>query len=144
MPATVPAPVPATASDRVAVATAYARFWATVYGLDDRPLDRWPALLAAVSTEPLLPRLLDGMRGQRQSGIREYGTVTTRPVTVAVHGAVATLLDCQDASGAGEAYLDSGLPTTVGQARTPIAAALRRGRDGRWRVSEARQLDTTC
>lgn len=135
---------PPPATERAAVAAAYGRFWSTVYGLDDQPLDRWPALLAAVTADPLLPKLLKGMRAQRSSGVREYGSVVPRPVTVDVRGDVASLLDCQDASGAGEAYVDSGLPKTVGQARMPFAAALRRGADGRWRVSEARQLDGGC
>jgi hypothetical protein len=36
------------------------------------------------------------------------------------------------------------MPKTVGRARTPIAASLRRDADGQWRVSEAKELDSTC
>jgi hypothetical protein len=141
----VPAPGAAsTEGDHAAVAAAYQRFWSTVYDLDDQPLDQWAGMLAAVTTTPLFPRLLAGMQAQHESGIREYGTVRTHPVTIQVHGDTATLLDCQDASGAGEAHIDTGLPTTVGQSRTPFAAALRRGTDRRWRVADAQQLDDTC
>ena len=139
-----PTAVPPPLLDRAAVAAAYRRFWQTVYDLDNHPPHEWAGRLAAVTATPLLPRLLVGMRAQHESGVRQYGTVRTQPVTIEIHSDTATLLDCQDASGAGEARLDTGLPITVGQSRTPFAATLARGADGRWRVSDARQIDDTC
>ena len=122
----------------------YRRFWTVAYTLDAYPPAEWSGRLSAVATEPLLPRLLSGLEAQHASGVREYGRVLPRLRTVEVRGDVATIFDCQDASGAGEAAVDTGLPKTVGDARTPIAASMRRGPDGRWRVSHAAQLDSTC
>jgi hypothetical protein len=137
-------PATDTSADRDAAADAYHRFWVVAYTLDSHPVAEWSIRLSAVAAEPLLPQLLDALKTQHASGVREYGQVQPHPVTVEVRGGVATIFDCQDASGAGEAYADSGLPKTVGQARTSIAASLRRGSDGRWRVSEAKQLDSAC
>jgi hypothetical protein len=138
-----PAMEPAS-GDRGAVEDAYRAFWVVAHTLDDHPVGEWPRRLGAVTTEPLYPSLLRALVRQHESGIREYGRVRPHPMTVEVRGSVATVVDCQDASGAGEADTDTGLPRTAGESRTPIAASLRRGADGRWRVSEARQLDTTC
>ena len=137
-------PATDTAADRDAAADAYQRFWVVAYSLDAHPVAEWSERLGSVATEPLLPRLLDALKAQRASGIREYGEVRPRPVTVEVRAGVATILDCQDASGAGEAYAETGMPKTVGRPRTPIAASLRLGADGRWRVSQAKELDSTC
>lgn len=130
--------------DRDSATDAYLRFWSVAYSLDAHPVIEWRSRLAAVTTDPLLPQLLSALQAQHTSGIREYGQVRPQPVTVEVHGDLATVVDCQDASGAGEAYADSGMPKTVGRARTPIAASLRRDADGQWRVSEAKELDSTC
>ena len=132
------------ADDRDAASDGYRRFWVVAYTLDAHPVTEWSSRLGTVATEPLLPKLLDALRAQRASGIREYGRVLPRLVTVEIQGDVATIFDCQDASGAGEAQTDTGLPKTVGNARTPIAASMRRGPDGEWRVSEAKELDRSC
>lgn len=132
------------AADRDAAADAYRRFWVVAYTLDSHPVGEWSGRLGSVATDPLLPRLLEALKAQHVSGIREYGQVRPRPVTVEVDGGIVTILDCQDASGAGEAYAETGMPKTVGRPRTPIAASLRLGADGRWRVSQAKELDSTC
>ena len=86
-PATpVPTPVADVAANRDAVADAYRRFWVVAYTLDSRPVTEWPTRLAAVATEPLLPKLLHALKAQHASGIREYGQVRPRPVTVAPVG----------------------------------------------------------
>lgn len=132
------------AEERDNATDAYLHFWSVAYALDAYPVAEWPRRLGAVTTDPLFPRLLDALRAQHASGIREYGQVSPRLQTVEVHGDLATVLDCQDASGAGEAYADTGTPKTAGHARTPIAASLRRSPDGRWKVSTAKELDSTC
>lgn len=136
--------IPDPAADRDAAADGYRRFWAVAYTLDAHPVAEWSTRLGAVATNPLLPKLLNALTAQHASGIREYGRVLPRLVTVETHGDIATIFDCQDASGAGEAYADTGLPKTVGDARTPIAASMRRGPDGHWRVSTAKQVDSSC
>jgi hypothetical protein len=139
MPAAAPA-----GGEASTVAAAYRRFWAVSVGLDRRPRDQWRPALAAVATEPLLGRVYDGLVGQRESGVVEYGGVVPHPSVVAVGVGRASVLDCQDASRSGELDLDTGLPRTVGSARTPVAATLVRGGDGEWRVAEARYLDGGC
>jgi hypothetical protein len=126
------------------VLAAYDRFWLVASTVDSEPEWRWPALLAAVAADPLLPRLLAGMRGQAAAGIRQFGTVVTRPTVVRLVGARASVVDCQDASRSGVADARTGLPSSVGSPRTPVSAVLARDRRGVWRVSEARYLEGPC
>ncbi|WP_347602059.1 hypothetical protein [Acrocarpospora sp. B8E8] len=61
-------------------------------------------------------------------------------------GFTASLHDCMDASRAGLA--DDGthqlIPETLGSSDTHMAADLKRGRDGRWRITSIVQLDAPC
>jgi len=132
------------AGDRAAVAGAYRRFWAVASTVDSQPRPVWRARLAAVAAEPLLSRMLSGFDAQTAAGSRQYGTVVTHPVVVRSDAARASIVDCQDASGSGLLDTATGLPSTVGSARTPVAATLLRGPTGGWRVSEARYLDGSC
>jgi hypothetical protein len=101
-------------------------------------------LLAAVAAEPLLSRVLNGLDAQLTRGIRQYGLVKPRPRVVGLTARSASVVDCQDASGSGVLDVDTGLPRSRGADRTPVSAALVRGADGVWRVSEARYLDGPC
>ncbi len=97
-----------------------------------------------VAAEPLLTRLIDGLQARIRAGYRQYGDVTPHVQVIEVHGGRASVLDCQDASRAGEVDIATGLPTNLGRARTPVAATLIQGSEGRWRVSDARYLDEEC
>jgi hypothetical protein len=132
------------AGDRRAVTVAYRRFWTVVSTVDSQPRDRWPDLLAAVAAEPLLSRLLSGFQAQAAGGSRQYGEVVTRPTIVRLDAEHASIVDCQDASRSGLLDTGSGLPSTAGSSRAPVAATLQRGPDGGWRVSDARYLDGGC
>jgi hypothetical protein len=127
-----------------AIEKAYRRFWTVADTLADLPPNRWLPELSTVAADPLLTQIYQGLHTQRQAGRRDYGTVMPRPTVVAVQAATATVLDCQDASRSGELDIDTGLPTTVGNARTPLAATLTLGTEGRWRLSQLRYLDSSC
>jgi len=147
-----PPPTPAAAAvssaapeaDRAAVEAAYRRFWTVTAGMGRQPVARWRAVLSTVAVEPLLSRLYDGYQANYRAGVGEYGLVRPRPAVVGVRGGRASVVDCQDASMSGEIDTDTGLPRTVGGARTPVAATLVRGADGVWRLSDARYLDSSC
>jgi hypothetical protein len=126
------------------ILAAYQRFWLVAQRLDQQPPAHWPDLLAPVAAEPLLSRLLAALAGRVRAGYRQYGEVRVRPRLVAVHPDRASVLDCQDAGGAGEIDTATGLPTEVGAQRTPVAATLVRGSDAGWRVSDARYLPGDC
>ena len=74
----------------------------------------------SAAAEPLLPRLLAGMRGQAAAGVRQFGTVVTRPTVVRLVGDRASVVDCQDASRSGVVYARTGLPNSVGSPRTAV------------------------
>jgi hypothetical protein len=132
------------AADPAAVTAAYHRLWVVAETISGRPSALWREVLSTVAAEPLLTQLNDGYRAQRDAGRRDYGTVVPHPSVVAVDGGRASVLDCQDASRSGELDLDTGLPRSVGHARTPLAATLSYGADRRWRVSQLRYLDGSC
>jgi hypothetical protein len=153
-PATVsssaPAPVTPTGrsetADRAAVEAAYRRFWQLSRTFDQRyPPRRWRQVLAAVAVDPELGLILANAELQRRNGILLYGQVIPRPAVAPVHGGDrATVLDCEDASHAGQADARTGQRKTVGVARNPVVAVLLRGRDGAWRVSSVRFPGGRC
>jgi hypothetical protein len=122
----------------------YRRFWLVAQQLDRWPENEWPSRLSQVAADPLLTRVQDGLRSQVETGYRQFGNVITRPVLVDLTGNRASLLDCQDASRSGELNSSTGEVTDVGRPRTPVAATLLRGADGRWRVTDARYLTNDC
>ncbi len=130
--------------DRTTLVGAYRRFWAVASTVDSQPEPGWRALLAAVTAEPLLSRLVSGLEAQAASGSRQYGAVVTHPTVVHVDADRASIVDCQDASRSGLLDTATGLPSTVGSPRTPVAATLLRDPNGVWRVSDARYLDGGC
>ncbi len=129
---------------RWAVESAYRRFWLVAATVDSRPEPVWRAALASVAADPLLTQIYEGLRQMRSAGERQFGTVVVHPMAIEIQGERASVIDCQDASAAGNLDVDTGLPTTVGSAHTSVAAALVLGADGRWRVFQARYLDGTC
>jgi hypothetical protein len=112
------------------VIDAYRRFWAVASTVDSQPQPRWRTVLAAVAAEPLLSRLLSGLEAQKAAGDRQYGVVVTRPVVVRIEADQTSIVDCQDASKSGLLDTTTELPTTVGSARTPVAATMQHGADG--------------
>jgi hypothetical protein len=123
---------------------AYTRFWAVASELDSHPRARWRPLLAAVAGDPLLSAVLSGLDGEAALGHRQYGQVIPRPRLITTTPTRVSILDCQDASRSGLLDTDTGLPVSVGAARTPLSAVVAAGPDGRWRVVQARYLPGTC
>ena len=122
----------------------YRQFWAVVTTASQTPPSSWRHALSAVSTEPLLSQLLDGLIEQTRKGLVDYGTITVHPRIVRADARHASIVDCQDASKSGTLDTDTGVAKTVGSARTPFTAVLIRGADGRWRLSEGRLLGDSC
>jgi hypothetical protein len=131
-------------AERAAVEAAYTKFWSVSWGLDRRPPGQWGATLATVATNPVLSRLYEGTRLQRAQGTRLYGQVVPHPTLRALTGGTARVIDCQDASHAGQADARTGTPKTVGVARSPVTATLTRGPDGVWRVADVDYPGGTC
>ena len=132
------------AVDRTRVDAAYRRFWAVSVTVSGRPPGEWRKVLSAVATEPLLSHLVEGFADQRARSRADYGAVVVRPTVVALERGRASIVDCQDASRSGERDVDSGLPMTVGAARTPVAAVVRWVPGRGWLVSEARYVQGSC
>jgi len=134
------------AADRAAVEAAYRRFWQVSRTFDQRyPPQRWRQVLGGVAVDPELSLILVNAERQRRDGIVLYGQVVPRPSVQPVGEAdQATVIDCGDASHAGQADARSGQRKTVGVARNPVTAVLLRGRDGIWRVSTIRFRRGSC
>jgi hypothetical protein len=144
-PASPPDRATAPAVDtRAAVEAAYRQFWSVSWDVDKQPASQWRMVLAMVSVDPMLTRLVAGTKAHQQAGIRLYGQVRPRPTVRGIAGNRATVSDCQDASHAGQADARTGKPKTVGVARSPVEATMLRGADGRWRVSDVRYTGGSC
>jgi hypothetical protein len=122
----------------------YRRFWLVASAASRQPPTLWRRSLSAVSVEPLLSHLVDGLAEQHAKGLAEYGAVVLHPTIVHAEPQRASIVDCQDASKSGTLEVATGAVRTVGAARTPLTAVMERGSDGRWRLSEARLLDGSC
>jgi len=133
-----------TGDERPLIVAAYQRFWTVAATVSRQPPEAWRETLAEVSAEPLLSQLVEGLAEQRAKGLTDYGTVVPRPRLARTEAGQASIVDCQDASRSGTLDIHTGLVESTGNARTPLAAVLERGRDGRWRLTEARYLDGSC
>jgi len=131
-------------AEREAALAAYRSFWSAASTVDSRPEGLWRAILGEVAAEPLLTRVLAGLRAEAVAGHRQYGMALPRPTVVRAERGRASIVDRQDASGSGVLDAATGLPVSVGAPRTPIAASLVRDRWGMWRVSDARYLQGPC
>jgi len=129
-----------------AVRQAYEEFWWVAARIDAQPPQRWPGVLSQVSADPELSRQLAQARDRAGRGVHRYGEVVSH--IGAVRGALsvrATVIDCQDASGFGEAENGAGRPVAAGRSGTPVTATLiRDGGFAPWRVSDIGFLGGRC
>jgi hypothetical protein len=129
-----------------AVRLAYEEFWTVVSAhLDEQPPVRWPGILAQVAVEPELSRQLAQARSRSARGVHRYGEVTVH--VISVEGAQttrATLTDCQDASGFGDAD-STGRILSAGPTGLPVQASLVRPDTlSPWRVSDLATANGQC
>ncbi|MFD2422697.1 hypothetical protein [Amycolatopsis pigmentata] len=124
---------------------AYTQYWPRSAQAPHQPEDTWQTALAAVAVEPQLSTTLEAMHRNKSVGLTTYGDVTVRIVSVEITGDSATVVDCQDASRAGQADAATGDRKTVGVPRMPVHATLARDTsDGRWKVSQLDFSGSAC
>jgi hypothetical protein len=115
---------------------AYAEFWAVGNKVVHDDPATWNLELAAVSVDPQLTRMLDNLNTLRSRLVTVYGETREHVTKIDVEGDAATVSDCQDASGTGQADAKTGEHRTVGVPRSPVSARMQRGADGKWRVAD--------
>lgn len=118
------------------VVAAYKEFWQRLRYVEDEPQDEWKAYLGEVAVDPQLRISLQATRFQKLNGITLYGDVAHRITDVEINGDKATVDDCQDASKTGQADAKTGKRKTVGVARDPVRAAMKRIDNETWKVSK--------
>ncbi|MFB9729835.1 hypothetical protein [Haloechinothrix salitolerans] len=122
---------------------AYKQFWVVLQSLDEKSETRWDEQLAEVAVNPQLKISLQAARFQSLNGERTYGEVRARISGVEIDGATAKVTDCQDASHSGVADAKTGEHKTVGIARNPVEARLKR-HDGTWKVADINYPGGEC
>lgn len=130
---------------RAAVEAAYTQFWPRSSQTPHKPEDTWRDAMAAIAVEPQLSITLEAMRRNKAAGLTTYGEVVVRITSVEVTGDTAKVVDCQDASSAGQADARTGDPKTVGVSRMPVTATMKRDEaSGQWKVARLRFPGGAC
>jgi hypothetical protein len=122
-----------TASD---IEHVYVEFWAIGNKVIHDDPATWSSELAAVAVDPQLTRMLSNLNTLRSRSVTVYGETREHVTKIDVEGAAATVSDCQDASGSGQADAKTGEHRTVGVPRSPVSVRMQRGADGKWRVAD--------
>ena len=135
---------PSTQGASADIEHAYVDFWAVSNKVVHDEPAAWSSGLAAVAVEPQLTRMLTNLDTLRSRNIAVYGETHEHVTKVAVDGFAATVTECQDASGSGQADAKTGEKKTVGIPRNPVTAHMQLGGDGKWRVSEIVYPGGTC
>jgi hypothetical protein len=126
-------PTPTTEEQRILAQ--YKGFWKIEASVAHAPVAEREAMLQSYATDPLLSRVLRGMRASDNLGQMAYGQVIPRPNITKIERGNASIRDCQDASNAGRKERDTGRIVTRGTSRDLAVATLKRGSDGVWRVA---------
>jgi len=129
---------------RDAINEAYQNFWAVGNAVIHDDPAKWRSELAAVAVDPQLSRMLNNLNTLQSRSLTVYGETREHVTKIDVVGASATVQDCQDASGTGQADATTGEHKTVGVPRSPVSARMQRGADGMWRVAEVSFPGGTC
>lgn len=124
------------AADRAAIEAQWAKFWAVYTGIIRTPTEQRSAALDAVSIDPAKTSVLNAAAKLEAEGLDYYGEVVLRPYSIEIDTdrGDAVLEDCQDQSGYGSLYVDTGRKRTVGVSDNHTQAGFVRGSDGIWRV----------
>jgi hypothetical protein len=141
-----PSPTSLARSGKAAVAAAYtALFPATDRALLARP-EQIRAILQPYVTGDYLDLSVRGIIDEQARHLEPFRHVVVHITKIDIKQDTATVHDCQDASNAGLAdarthQLD---PKTRGSAHRTLVAQMTLGGDGRWRVRQLRQFNTSC
>jgi hypothetical protein len=128
------------------VTAAYTAYFPASKAAETGPADRAAATLSPYAAQPYLGKVLTQMAHYRADDETAAGSVTPHITKITMHGKLAEVYDCQDASHAALSSTRTGkvLPGTSGSARTFLIASLARGSDGRWRLTSLAHVDTSC
>ncbi|MGH3284009.1 MAG: hypothetical protein ACRDPD_04885 [Streptosporangiaceae bacterium] len=140
-------PSPAdTGSARAQVIAAYTAYFPASEAAEAAAPSRAQALLAPYAAQPYLGTVLAQMASYRARYEVASGYVIPHVIRVTVHGRLATVYDCQDASRATLTNTRTGTitPPLKGSARTYLIASLVLGRDGRWRITSLAHVAVSC
>lgn len=121
-------------AEDMAIRRAYVDFWRISWVAGREPDAAWENEVRRVAAEPLLGQLVGRAREQRRAGTELYGEVSPRIAEVRRENGGAVVVDCQDASHAGQADGATGRAKTVGVARNAVVGTLSRDSAGAWKV----------
>lgn len=127
---------PQEAADRAAIEAQWVKFWEVYTGILRTPVDQRSPALDAVSVDPAKTNILNAASKLEADGLDYYGNVIVKPYSIEIDSkqGLAVLEDCQDQSGYGSVYVNTGKKRTVGVSDNHTQAGFVRGTDGIWRV----------
>lgn len=134
-------------ADRLAVETAWTKFWNVKTRLMATPTSRLAGAVASVAVDPTRKQMLAAVTIYRSKKLTQYGFVINHPYwQKPIAGKRAAVMgDCLDGSHFGTKSTITGQKRTVGPARDNTKASFVRGSDGVWRVqSIVYLLDVKC
>lgn len=141
-----PSATAAGSDGRDAVLRQYTNFWQALAPASRLPASKRRQTLAAVSADPELGSLLNGIAKQRSQARAFYGAA--RPDAVVKQylpqQGLAVVDDCQDASSAGVVDLRTHRRLTRGVRHNHVVVTLHRGADDVWRVTFVSFPKTSC
>ncbi|MFC0862363.1 hypothetical protein ACFHYQ_08640 [Sphaerimonospora cavernae] len=139
-------PSPRTTSEEEAVIAAYTAYWPASNRAVTLPLEEARQLLSQYETDDQVKGAIAGIKRYQAMHREGWGEVVVHVQKVTVKGDKATLRDCMDASGSGEAdsRTQKLIPGTLSSPYLAVEAVLHRGADGRWRLAQKKALGTKC
>ena len=127
-----------------AVKSAYREFVSALERADSLPDTTRKQQLSTYMVDPQLSRVLKVVKEHRKDHLATYGSVIVHINSVSVDGGDATLRDCQDATNAGLRDTRTYKKINRGVRERHVEATLKKGADGRWRVSKHIILGEGC
>lgn len=141
-PAATPSLLPS--PEEQALLAQYRGFWDNLAVAAAQPPQPRRELLSRYAVAPALERILLTQQQQDARGERMYGVNVPNVVDLQIKGDTASVLDCQDATGAGYKDIQTGELKTAGVNPNPVRVGLLQGSDRLWRVSTIDFVDEGC
>jgi len=144
---TLPSAPPGTASIgavEAAVLHQYRGFWKALPEASRMQEEPRIQVLKRYLVSPALGTVTRTLAAQDAFGKGLYGENVPRPEIVNLHTRTASIRDCQDSSRAGVEERKTGRKLTVGVARNPVTATLKRGDDEIWRIATIEYPGGSC